>query len=153
MREPLFDPGDSVRTMSRMPFGGSAVLDIARPLRSQTEEALSRKAMCFLEPPADRHLPSNGKQEQGRQLCRLGLGDFEQTSDSREPRSRKKSAFQMEAPFPRRTPIQHLAAHHAACKSANRSATDLRPPPRPDRHMGSNNDRFGKGALTPTAYS
>ena len=145
MREPSFKPGDSVRTMSRMPFGGFAVLDIARPLRPKGEGALSKKAVCFLDSPADLLLPSSDNQDQGRQLCRLGLGDFGRASDSREIPSRKKFACQIEAPFPRRTPIQHLAAEQVACKSANRSAADLHPSPWLDRHMGSNNGRFENG--------
>ena len=125
MRVPLFQPGGSGRTMSRIPSGGYAVLDIARPLRPEVEGALSKKAVRFL--------PVLGPDYYFRLLCwsltrsfrRMGLGDFVCALDVREFDSRQQSACQIEAPFHRRTPFMHLVDINTTSKSANRSKTDL----------------------------
>ena len=135
MREPRFQPGDIGRTMSRIPFGGFAVLDIARPTPPEEEGALSKKAVRFLNPRTDLNLTRNDQRNQGRQLCRLGLGDFGSALESRRINPFMKSACQIEAPFPRRTPILHRAAPIAASKSANRSAADLLSCPDPDHRL------------------
>jgi hypothetical protein len=73
--------------------------------------------------------------------------------DSRGMTSLAKSACQIEAPFPRRTPILHRAAPIAAPKSANRSAADLLSCPDPDRRLSTGLALSELRRLTGTAYS
>ena len=47
MKEPFNKPGDVKRPMSRIPFGGSAVLDIGRSPRRKNEGVLSKKLFAF----------------------------------------------------------------------------------------------------------
>ena len=70
MREPRFQSGGIGRTMSRIPFGGFAVLDNARPMRPEEEGALSKKAVRFLDPRTELNLSKDDQQDQERQLCR-----------------------------------------------------------------------------------
>ncbi len=125
MRVPLLQRGGNGRTMSRIPFGGSAVLDIARPLRPEIKGALSKKAVRFLFLPESESYFRLRSWLSTRSFRRMGLGDFVIALDPREFDSRQQSACQIEAPFLRRTPLMHLVDINTTSKSANRSKTDL----------------------------
>ena len=110
--------------MSRIPFGGYAVLDIARPLRLENEGALHKKAVRFHL--SETGLDSSPCREQNRQLRRLGSATSSVPWTSGGELPRQQSACQMEAPSLHRTPIMHLALSNPASTSANRSVADLR---------------------------
>jgi len=122
MREvPLSQAGDTGRTVSRIPFGGFAVLDTARPVRVPEEGDLPKKTLGVSsdkETPASVNsitLVATGIPR------RLGLGDFVQALDDSQDSCQCQSACQMEAPISHRLPIRHLAASTQAFMSAYRS--------------------------------
>jgi len=125
VRVPLFQPGRSGRTMSRIPCGGFAVLDIVRPLRLESKGAISKKAVRFLFLPESESNFRLRFWSLTRSFRRMGLGDFVRALDVRESDSRQQSACQIEAPFHRRTPFMHLVDINTTSKSANRSKTGL----------------------------
>ena len=129
MTVPLQHPGDGVRTMSRIPFGGFAVLDIARPPRPARTGALSRKRCLFLLFPGQ--IPSTGRNSLpcDMRLSSRGLDDFDCSFDGPEILSGRQSVRQMEASFPLRLPIMHRVDSGPTHSSANRSTTEPCPAP------------------------
>ena len=123
MREPLFQRGDSGRAMSRIPFGGCAVLDIAHPLHLQVKGALQKKAVRFHSDRNTLVLRHASDRHREIQFRRLGLGDFVCALRAPGDPSWLQLACQMEAPNSRRTPIMHLVEPISAYQSANKSET------------------------------
>lgn len=122
MREvPPHQAGDTGRTVSRMPFGGFAVLDTAHPVRVPKEGELPKKPLGF---PSDReqlHSVSSIDLVATGIPHRLGLGDFGSALDDCQQPCQRQSACQLEAPISRRIPLKHLASPKQASMSANRS--------------------------------
>jgi len=113
--------GDTGRTVSKIPFGGFAVLDTARPARLPDDGELPKKPLGFpldQKDPAPAHCITLAATGLPR---RLGLGDFGCALDDWQLACQRQSACQMEAPISRRIPLRHLASPTQASMSANRS--------------------------------
>lgn len=109
MSVPLGICGGSVQALSRISFGGLAVLDSAHTLRDQNRGAHSKETLCLL--PTNTTTLSNKKRALTRDSTEssLGLGDFDAAVDARDSQFRQQSVGQMEAPSYRRPPILHRA--------------------------------------------
>jgi len=124
MKEPFNKPGDVSWSMSRIPFGGCAVLDIDQLTRRKNEGVLPKKTVCFFDPNQG-DIPKHYLRWQVRKhIRRLGWvtscvpwahGIFVPT---RSPRARWKR------PTFCRTPIMHLVFSYKTSQSANKSTTD-----------------------------
>ena len=115
---PLSQACASDQAMSRIPFGGSAVLDIAWSLRACIRGAVSRKGVRFLLAQVSSSRPMTTS------FRRMGLGDFGGLLNAQGFWPCGQLAGQMEAPIPRRTPFMHLVALVATSLSADRSTTN-----------------------------
>jgi hypothetical protein len=99
MKEPFNKPGDVKRSMSRIPFGGSAVLDIDRSPRRENEGVLSEKSCLLFRSDAGGDTETKSSMASWKTHPSLGLGDFVRASDSWDTHPYQKSACQMEAPY------------------------------------------------------
>ena len=117
MRVALIDGGGIAQTMSRIPFGGFAVLDIARSMRLKEKGPLSEKSIDLSSTKS--HL-----QILDKYLSSLGLGDFGNTVDASGTSSDQQSVGQLEASSLHRFPIMHRVESRSTQKSANRSTTE-----------------------------
>ena len=93
--------------MSRMPFGGFAVLDIARPLRGRDQGSLPKKADCFLPFISTHNINSRIVTCKKLYVSSLGLGDFVAFLGDQESNSCLQPVAQIEAPSQLRIPIMH----------------------------------------------
>lgn len=109
--------GGIAQTMSRIPFGGFAVLDIARSMRLEEKGPLSEKSIDLSSTKS--HLPILDKYSSSH-----GLGDFVDTVDASNTSSGQQSVEQLEAPSLHRYPIMHRVESRSTQQSANRSTTE-----------------------------
>lgn len=107
MRAPLSKDRDKARTMSRMPCGGFAVLDIARPLRGRNQGSLPTAADCSFQFTAIRNTYSRNVMCPKLYVSSLGLGDFVAFLGDQESYSCRQPVHQIEAPSQLRIPIMH----------------------------------------------
>ena len=124
MKEPFNKPGDVSWSMSRIPFGGCAVLDIDQLTRRENEGVLPKKNCLFFRSESGGLSETLSLMASWKTNPSLGLGDFGCALGSWDLRPKMKSACQMEGPYLCRIPIMHLVFSYKTSQSANKSTTD-----------------------------